>query len=254
MLLFIAEVDRAKHILKAEFNVTLSRILNQNVKEVLIQIGFFDLCGLKAPNLRQERFGEQVRHWQFATGERVDDDTNRAFDAIEGRITPEARKGIWRGLSEALINSVQHAYAEPRGTIGPDIPSKRWWMFTQEREGKLTVAVCDLGIGIPRSLPLNWSQNLLAQLLAKLPLQGGPDVSALRVALQVGQSSTGEAHRGKGLPEIWQAVRSSPGSGILILSNKARLAWNADEDKEFEAEFEDSIFGTLVMWSVKTAS
>ena len=125
-------------------------------------------------------------------------------------------------------------------------------MFTQERDGHLTVAVCDLGIGIPRSLPLNWSQGVLAQIFAKLPIGGSPDVNAVRVALEVGQTRTGKAHRGKGLPEIWRAVRGNPEAGILIHSNRARLAWDGKANKEHEAEFADSISGTLVMWTVKT--
>jgi hypothetical protein len=193
-----------------------------------------------------------VKHWHFASGERVDDDTNEAFEAIQVRLSPAARKGMWRGFSEALINSVQHAYAAPRGTKGPDLNIKRWWMFTQERNGELTVAVCDLGIGIPRSLPLNWNSTILTQIRSALGLSSGVDVDAVKTALRVGQTSTGEKHRGKGLPQIWQAIRGNPGAGILIHSNKARLAWNSKDNKEFDHEFPDSINGTVVMSTVKT--
>lgn len=252
MLLFIAEVDRIKHIMGKEFDLYLSHIKNKNVKQVLVQIGFFELCDQIPPKLERSAFADNVKHWHFASGERVDDDTNEAFGAIQGRISPEAQKGMWRGLSEALINSVQHAYVAPRGTKGPDMNVKRWWMFTQERNDKLTVAVCDLGVGIPRSLPLNWSETFLAQIRSALGLAGGADVDAVKTALRVGESSTGLKHRGRGLPQVWRAIRGDSGTGILIHSNKARLAWNSDDDREFSHEFGDSIHGTLVMWTVKT--
>lgn len=254
MLLFIAEIDRIRQILGKDFDIVLSRIAHDNVRQVLVQIGFFELCNLIPPKISSSELADNVRHWHFAAGERVNDDTNKAFEAIEGRITPEARKGIWRGLSEALVNSVQHAYVQPRGTAGPDLKFGRWWMFTEERDGKLTVAVCDLGIGIPRSLPLNWSESILSQIRAKLKLASGPDVTALRMALEVGQTRTGDSHRGKGLPQIWQAIRGSPGASILIHSNRARLVWNGNDDCEYERECEESINGTVVIWTVNTAT
>jgi len=253
MLLFIAELDRIRRICIDTFDIRISNVIDKNVKHVLIQIGFYELCGQTPPRISSDNFADNVRHWQFASGERIDDDTNRAFDAIEGRIAPEARKGIWRGFSEALVNSVQHAYVARRGTRDSQTAVKRWWMFTEERQGTLTVAVCDLGIGIPRSLPLNWGESILAQIQSRLPLGTGPDVRSLRIALEVGQTRTGAQYRGRGLPQIWQAVRGSEGSGIMILSNKARIAWGSKTDREYETEFSDSIHGTLVMWTVKTA-
>ncbi|MEN7535977.1 ATP-binding protein [Aurantiacibacter flavus] len=182
----------------------------------------------------------------------MDDEANAAFDRIEGRIAPEAFKGMWRSFSEALVNSVQHAYIEPRGTAGSRMRSKRWWMLTQELEGELTVMVCDLGIGIPRSLPLKWEESVVAQLISKFDSSKGPDVKAIRTALEISKTRTQEAHRGKGLPQIWQAVREVSGRGVSIFSNRARLTWNGATDKEHEFEYSDSIKGTIVAWSVKT--
>lgn len=251
MLLFIAEVDRIKRIMGDKFDFRISNLKENVVRQVLIQIGFFDLCGYATDKISRKGFREDTRHWQFASGERVDDEANAAFDRIEGRIAKAAFKGIWKGLSEALVNSVQHAYLQPRGTNGPPMNLKRWWMFTQERDGKLTIAVCDLGIGIPRSLPLNWRDSVLSQIASKIA-STGPDVRAVRTALEVGKTRTMEGHRGRGLPEIWQAVRNFDGSGILIHSNHARLAWNAEERQEHEREFSNSVSGTLVMWTVPT--
>lgn len=252
MILFVAEIDRAKRILGDKFDVKIANVKNKTIKHLLVHIGLYDLCGMVPPKLNKTNFEENVRHWKYATGERANEDTNDAFAAIEGLISDKLRGGMWRGVSEAVINSVQHAYVEPRGVPGPRMKHRRWWMFTQEREGYLTVVVCDLGIGIPRSLPLNWDESVISSILSTIG-EGGTDVAALKASLQLGRSSTGQSHRGKGLPQIWAAVRDgTPGqdASISIYSNKGRLEWSGKEDKEHAVQFPSSILGTVISWRV----
>lgn len=252
MILFVAEIDRAKRIFGDRFDVRLSNVKDRTVRQLLVQIGLYDLCGMKPPNLNQGDFQENVRHWRYATGERANESTNDAFAAVEGLISDKLRGGMWRGVSEAVINSVQHAYAEPRGVPGPRMKHRRWWMFTQERNGELTVVVCDLGIGIPRSLPLNWDEKLLARVLGMFSGQG-QDVAALKASIELGRTSTKKSHRGKGLPQIWDAVRgveSGQKATIVIYSNKGRLSWNSLENEETALEFDSNIYGTVISWSV----
>lgn len=251
MILLVAEIDRAKRIFSSEFSITISNVLDKTLKQLFVQIGMYDLCGLVAPRLNASDFQENVRHWRFATAERADEDTSDAFGEIEGLISTNLRKGMWRGVSEAVINSVQHAYLSPRGVPGPRLKHNRWWMFSQEKDGELTVVVCDLGIGIPRSLPLNWGQSILSQLMSPFT-DGGPDVAALRASLELGKTSTGKKHRGKGLPQIWNAVQGESRAGILIHSNRGRLAWSGQTGSESSTEYDDSIFGTVIMWTLPT--
>lgn len=253
MILLVAEIDRAKRIFKEKFKVSIANVKNKVVKQLLVQIGMYELCDSKPPKLNSDEFEDNVRHWRYATAERADEDTNDAFASIEGLICSNLRKGMWRGVSEAIINSVQHAYIAPRGVPGPRMNHKRWWMFSQEKNDNLTVVVCDLGIGIPRSLPLNWEETLLAKLMSPFTDQG-TDAAALRASLTVGRTSTGQKHRGKGLPQIWAAVRGEKKAGILIHSNRARLSWSGETDSEACRQFEDSIFGTVIMWTVPVAS
>lgn len=251
MLLFVAELDRINRILQDDFSISIANAVDINTRNVLIQVGVYSLCGHRAPKLKEEDFKENVKHWRYATGVRVDESTSEAFENIEGRLSPALKKGMWKGVSEALINSVQHAYAAPRNLRGVRLRSARWWMFSELKGGLLTVAVCDLGIGIPRSLPLNWNDNVINRLMATFS-RDGPDVRAVKAAMQVGATSTSGEHRGKGLPQIWNAVRTEKNASIMILSNAARLVWNGDTEEEFAMEYSDSIAGTLVMWTVKT--
>lgn len=248
-LLFIAELDRIKRILKDDFSVGIDGVRDKRVNQLLCQIGLYALCDVAQPSLSEELLDPTVRHWRYATGERVNEQTNKAFESFEGRLSPELAKGMWKSVSEAVVNSVEHAYLEPRGVNGPRMHSSRWWMFSQEKEGQLTVAVCDLGIGIPRSLPIRWEPSLLARVFNSLRGEG-PDLRAIRAALRVGASSTGGDHRGNGLPQIWNTLQSAQNASIQILSNRAQLSWNGAVKKEFALEFTESIFGTIIIWTV----
>lgn len=249
MLLFVAELDRIKRILKDDFAVSIDTVKNRRVDQLLYQIGVYSICGINKPSLAESSIDETVRHWRYATGERVNEQAERAFENIEGRLTPELAKGMWKSLSEAVVNSVEHAYLEPRGVNGPRMGHARWWMFSHEKDGRLSVAVCDLGIGIPRSLPHRWQSGLLTRAYDKFA-GDGPDLRAIRAALVVGASSTHESHRGKGLPQIWNTLRSVPNASVTILSNHAQLAWNGEAKQEFSHEFSESLCGTIIMWSV----
>jgi len=192
---------------------------------------------------------EMVRHWRYATGERINLQTTQAFEQFEGRLADNLRKGMWRGISEAIANSTEHAYLEPRGTEGVRLGRKRWWMFSQERDNDLTVVVCDLGIGIPRSLPLKWEPGTLARIFDGV-VGHGPDVRAIRAAMRVGASSTGKRHRGRGLPQIWHELRNLGAKGVIILSNCGMLVWDGESGQERAREFTDSIHGTVIAWQV----
>jgi hypothetical protein len=168
-------------------------------------------------------------------------------------MSAQLKSGMWKSLSEAVVNSVEHAYLEARGTTSTRLGHSRWWMFSQEKDNVLTVAVCDLGIGIPRSLPLRWAPSALQKLLDSVTGEG-QDLRAIRAALQVGASSTGASHRGRGLAQIWAELRNFDGASLMILTNKAMLMWNAKEKREYALQYSESVFGTMIVWEVPTQS
>lgn len=250
MLLFIAEIDRIKRILGSSFNITISNVRDKVVNQLLVRIGLYELCGQNPPKLSAEKFDERVKHWRYATGVRANEDTNRAFHQVEGCLSDELGKGMWKGISEAVINSVQHAYEKPRGTNGGRLKHSRWWMFSQVKDNILTVAVCDLGIGIPRSLPLKWDKSILSNIMGGI-IGYGPDSQAIKAALELGATRTNAVNRGKGLPQIWKSLRMPGGIGIHILSNLGQLSWSSKNDKESSHEYSSSINGTVIIWSVR---
>jgi hypothetical protein len=249
-LLMIAELDRAKRLMGQDFRVSLVPSTTHRINAVLDQIGFSNICETRLSNENiDEADDELVRHWRYATGERINDQTAKAFVNIQGRIAPALQQGLWKSISEAIGNSCLHAYLEERGTDSRDLANKRWWMLSQEKDGTLSVTVADLGIGIPRSLPLKWERSTLSKVYDRL-IGGGQDERAIRAAMEVGATRTGQQHRGKGLPQIWHDLRADRNASIHIYSNKGLLGWTGRGDKENSQEFTDSIFGTVISWSI----
>lgn len=248
--LLVAEFDRAKRIMKDDFNVRLLPSKSERINNVLDQIGFSAICGTKLGTEDIDSSPDElVRHWRYATGVRINDQTERAFTDIQGRLAPNVQESIWVGVSEAIGNAALHAYLEPRGTDQKRLGTKRWWMLSQMRDGVLSITVADLGIGIPRSLPLKWPRSSLGKILDGI-VGKGADERAIRAAMVVGATSTGEKHRGKGLPQIWHEIRGTKDAMITIYSNRGNLRWDGRKNVEESQEFADSIFGTVISWSV----
>lgn len=253
MLLIYAELDRA---LRMSSDRTISCKLPESgtekatiVCQVLDQIGLLARIGQRPPNLRgDDEHHETVRHWRYATGTRIDERPGDVLEEHEGRITPALMERVQIGLAEALANIMHHAYLRPRDDGCRIYPERRWWMFTREMNGRLDVVVCDLGIGIPKSLPLKWDKRFLAK-VAQIFGNCTPDEAAIQTALILGESSTGDEHRGKGLPQIWNAVRESPGGEVGIWSEKAYVGHNPT-DGEWSTSYSTPVQGTLVSWSL----
>ena len=254
MLVLVAELDRAQRMSggKLALRCKLPAGTDNDQKivcEVLDQIGLLERCG--HPKIHGEGcvFHESVRHWRYATGTRVDDKPGDVLEKHEGRIAPALMTQMQIGLTEALINSLHHAYRGLRSDGCGLYNERRWWMFTHEVDGVLQVLVCDLGIGIPRSLPLKWDHSLLKK-LSQIFSKSHPHVAAIKSALILGKSSTGEENRGKGLPQIWSATSSTKGGAVGILSGKAYVYIDSEDGNVNGGPYESEFLGTLVTWRV----
>jgi len=254
MLIVVAEVDRALRMGSSDQKIRVKlpdgdQKEAQIVREVLEQVGLLHRLGYPTAGHGDENFDETVRHWRYATGTRVDTKPGDVLERHEGRIAPALMTSMQIGLTEALLNSLHHAYkAERDDGCGP-VRERRWWMFTREMNGRLEVLVCDLGIGIPRSLPLTWERNVLKR-LQSLFSDDHPDIAAIKLALLLGQTSTGDEHRGKGLPQIWNATQNTENSFVGILSGHAYLSYDSATSVEKSGSFHSTLLGTLITWVV----
>jgi hypothetical protein len=194
---------------------------------------------------------QSVVHWRHATGLKVEGSVAwGVMENFEGELSEALKSSLFKGISEALTNAVHHAYEAKRNDGTKVQGDKRWWLFSQERDGFLTVVFCDLGIGIPNSLPLKKDARLL-EILRKLS-KDKSDVGAIRAASELKKTRTNEENRGYGLAEILDAARKAEQGSCVIYSNRGRFGYGAD-GQEVENQFANSIYGTLIEWRVPLA-
>ncbi|MCW2361640.1 MULTISPECIES: hypothetical protein [Sphingobium] len=259
-LAVIAEIDRTQRMGRSDlrFRTKLPEESDKEtriVRQTLDQIELLARTGHPPIYTDEERqeFDSTVINWRYATGTRVDDRPSDVLYEHEGRLAPALLKDMQIGLTEALLNSLHHAYQGSRDDGCREFRERRWWMFTQEEAGMLHVIACDLGIGIRRSLPRTWDRGLLKRITQFFDHEC-PDVRAIQAALILGESSTGEQHRGNGLPQIWNAVRSSNVGVVGIHTGNGHLSYNADVGTPVTGYFDSEFLGTIVAWTVPIES
>jgi len=257
MLVAVAEIDRAQRmgqthqLLRCRLPAAEDEE-GQIVQQVLDQIGLLER--LEHPQIHSDKsvFHDTVRNWRYATGTRIDSKPGDVLYEYEGQLAPSLIQKMNVGLSEAVINSLHHAYARDRGDGCGKFRERRWWMFTSEDdEGHLHVLICDLGIGISKSLSLpgKWDRSLLKK-FATLFSNDCPDVRAIKTALVIGESSTGEKHRGNGLPQIWNAVHENDVGGVAIFSGHGHVGRSMETGELSDGFYKSGLLGTLISWQV----
>jgi hypothetical protein len=81
---------------------------------------------------------------------------------------------------------------------------------------------------------------------------GTPVASRIKAAIELHKTRTGEAHRGKGLGDIMNVIRTS-GSGFLrISSDNGMYEFRYRDGKPVERmdDFRGKLMGTIVQWSI----
>lgn len=257
MLVTVAEIDRAQRMGQSHQAIRCRLPTGDDeegkiVQQVLDQIGLLERLAHPQIHADKTAFHDTVRHWRYATGTRIDSRPGDVLYEYEGQLAPALIEKMNIGLSEAVINSLHHAYARERPDGCGRFKERRWWMFTcEDDQGLLHVLICDLGIGISRSLSLpgRWDRSLLKK-FEGLFSGDCPDVRAIKTALVIGESSTGEEHRGKGLPQIWNAVHENDVGGVVIFSGQGHVSRNMETGELTSGFYRSDLLGTLISWRV----
>ena len=249
MILFRAELCQVVHGGMKGSHFRCKPPYNAKVKEVLQQTGIFKLLGQQVTI--QPRHPDVV-HWRTANGVRAEGEkSEQVLGEYEGRVAQELLSGLFVGITEAMTNICHHAYMEPTVRTGAQQFCRKntesgegWWMFSQRRNHSLHVVICDLGVGIPGSLP-DRRPGLVEKLLSfRL---GDRDSKYIEFAVEDSISRTGETHRGKGLGQIANGLlQHSPDSELIIFSNRGCYKYTAKESAAFD--FKYSIMGTVICW------
>lgn len=246
-LLFYAELCRLVEYSPGT-QVRCNEPQNERAKQVLQQIGVYGICHHPFHGRTTHR---DVVHWRVARGHMVDASKYaEAIEAHEGGLAEPLVNGIYRGLAEAMTNVCQHAYIGRRDD-GLDHDGPRdWWVFSQAKDGYLYVALCDLGVGIPGTLPTT-NPTLYDKLKALIGI-APQDGDCIAAAIEDSCSRTGKPERGKGLGDIIRAVAGAPRGRAMVFSNRGWYTLN--DGSEASGNHRDSILGTLIAWSVPIQS
>lgn len=251
-LYFVAEAERLLHVHQGNLKLTCSYPRDRIVEQVLQKVGVLKLIG-KRERIPEDQYHETVRHWHAASGtQAIGEDIDPMLQPFDGKVTPALTRSLYKAVTEAMTNCTQHAYEAPREDGVPlELDLKKWWMFSQEKDGRLHVAICDLGVGIPNSFkdkPIPGWHEVLKRFLGR----SANDGLLIRAALELGKSRTDLPYRGKGLGQVIDVVTHATGGEITIHGNRGCYISRPDlMAKEIVQRFPDSIMGTLILWSVE---
>lgn len=229
-LILAAEYDRINRVGTSIPNTVDVDKWDPDVYATLFALGFFDLIGiggsstlplpqvssiLQAPMQRGEN-----ANWQAASQALLD-----LFDAVGGDQT--ARVNLLGAVVDAIENVRGHAYSG-RNPIQNRLIPPFWWLSgaADKDAKKLTLAIYDQGITIPVSLPNKWQGpsivNAFVSLFGHSFDKDHPDYDgeALKVAMQLSATATGQTQRGKGLSKIRDVVSQCKEGRLKVISRR----------------------------------
>lgn len=249
-LLFFSELSRLKEMFPQVHLSCIPSKINR-VNQVLQHLGIFGLFGYESAVVPSR---PDVVAWRTISSAVYDSDAVGELIEKYGSLKDRSWY-LFRSATEAMGNAVRHAYLEDRRDGLPEPTSKKWWMFVREAEGELTVALCDLGIGIPRSLPIKYPTELIHTALATVAgvlrastRVGKVDANMILAAMEINRTRTGVAGRGKGLTDLRRIVDEVAGGSLVLISNRGRIIYSNGVFSK--RGFERSIKGTLVHWTI----
>jgi hypothetical protein len=187
--------------------------------------------------------------WRHTTSTEVDGEKSGELLEMYKSLSHEETRHMFRGVAEATTNVAHHAYEDERSDNLPHYDEQRWWMFCREADEHLYVAVCDLGIGIPRSLPTRFGRETVDKMLE---VMGGrvTDGKMIRAAIEIARTRTDKKGRGKGLGDLKRVVDEIDRSRLYIFSNKGLVEYWGGQERV--RSFNRSILGTLIVWVLPT--
>ena len=255
-LLFFSELHRIERELGSLNLVSCITPQDETASQVLKHLGILKMLNNNC-SITPER--SDVINWKTASGEITDATKVGQILEEQSKLPKEKSKKLYRGVSEAMTNVSQHAYLNLRDDGAKIVGDKGWWMFCREEEDHISVAFCDLGVGIPITLPKtiedNKEESLFKTILQTLfgsDKDKYSDGELIRAAIEIKRSRTQKRHRGKGLLDMIKAIDNTQGGRLTILSNKGCYLYNLDNTipSEDVKNYKDSIFGTLIIWSL----
>lgn len=248
MIFIYAELSRLSE-LASDLIIRSTPPKDKVVGQVFNKLKFSKVVKAKIKPSRELRRND-VAPWRSAHGQGVVGEKCKSIlEEYDGIIAPSLSKELFNGMTEAMTNAHHHAYIDERGDDFTHADFyKPWWLFSHEHEGELSVIFCDLGMGIPKTLPIV-KPNLFNRIISVF----GPEVkdsAAIDEAVKDSVTRTHLSHRGKGLRQIVETISNSNDGQMSIMSNRGCYTVGKDGNVTLK-DYDTSILGTIVKWRMK---
>ncbi|TBR07402.1 MAG: hypothetical protein EPO47_11245 [Rugosibacter sp.] len=254
LLLLLAETHRCR-LLHGHERVVGTYPKNPALERLFVRTGFFNLLGVKSKT-EVKPLSYPVEYIPFQSNNRLDTSMPRKIreELLGDKVVmhPKARSRLFRAITEAMINVGQHAY--PAYSLKAHPVKGRWWMagHVNKSKNELMFTFCDLGVGIPETLPKIYTWERIRFALSLLPGVKPNDGEMIQAGMTLGRSRTREEHRGRGLNDLRSFIDIAGAGELYIFSRKGRYRYSVGgEEKVFNSEI--SMSGTLIKWSVPLA-
>lgn len=217
--------------------------------QVFQQTGLSDILGIKTQTTITHK---DVKYWHHVSGSLIEGDkAGHLIKELAEKygLNEEATANLYNGVTEAITNTIMHAYHE--GSEESLIDSTKWWLFTGIKDDMLHFIVCDIGMGIPRSLQDERKHQGIIDLVKKTLTHGGHS-KLIEFAMESGRSKTRKAHRGLGMAELKKFITSIGQGRLVIMSSRGVCSYQA-QDGQLNLKTRNhrtSIMGTTIGWSV----
>lgn len=246
-----AEIDRCTR--KIPNSVTGSYPKDPHVYFFLNEMGFFHLLNIRAskPIFDDET---EIKTVRLQSG--LDNPENLMRGIKELFYTEDGEKpqshysgNIFRALTEAMGNSIEHGYPEKFQEQNEVTCIPRWWRagFKVKEDNSVLIILYDQGAGIPNTLETNWKEklNALVSSLSREP----QDHEKIDLAMEKGRSRTKIEGRGQGSYDMQSLIRESKNGVLDIFSYKGRYMYTSDGECTTEPK-KNPLSGTLIVWSI----
>lgn len=252
-LLFVAEIERLLADDECRAKLRCTYPTNDVVEQLFQHIGLLQKLGLQA---RVEKIhAENVIVWLYEVGD--EDNLDSIVGSLPELLTTSGNKAlrvaVTSGMTEAVANSAEHAYIHRRKDGTSITTPHRWWIFARREDEDISVCICDLGIGIPRSLRQTFPEEV-ASFFYNKPGKKREDHMMIELALTVGRSRTGKSYRGQGLKDILKVVKEQGVGSLRIFSNKGVYMFDGKARRVTSRTEVSNIMGTLVQWRIPLAA
>lgn len=234
-LLLVAETDRIVRAfpevsIKCSFPPILSegryKASHNLVESALKQIGFFKLINQHSNKLTNQ---SSVRRWRQLSGNTTDGSLAASLlGSLSEVLSKQAQRKMYRGAIEAIANCVEHAYPEYRKD-GFGTNDDRWWMLVGVDEDDISVIVCDLGVGIPETLPRKHPETLISKIFDKFGIKDQSDGELIRASTYIRRTRTELTNRGKGGQDFRSIVDTFPSAQLSIRSNRGAFTLTGEQ-------------------------